>query len=154
VISRAEAFLPRLAASNVDLARRAALDPTSVDIEHLGENPESSHIEMVSTLHSITYTIRHQSSWQLQNLGLGILEQRPRPRHGPEARHQNETEQPSDSESESEPDSESSEISKDDTEGSEDSENSEENEDIPHATETVKVHDINVLSSDTNVNSG
>jgi len=60
VLSRAEDFLPRLAASNAELANKAAQDPASVDIEHLGDRGEDApHIEM--------------------NLGLGVFSQRPPP---------------------------------------------------------------------------
>ncbi|KAL4250262.1 hypothetical protein ABKN59_003104 [Abortiporus biennis] len=54
LLSRVQAFLPELAASNVALARRAQEDPSSVDIEELGETQQ--YIQM--------------------NLGLGVFEQR------------------------------------------------------------------------------
>lgn len=151
MISRAEAFLPRLAASNADLARRAALDPTSVDIEHLGENSDGSHIEMVIVSIAIaTYTIlispRHLSS--LQNLGLGVFEQRPRPDNC----RKNKNGQPQDSSSDSSSDSEDSESSEGDD--SEDSGDSKEGEDTPNAARTIKKTDILVLSSNTNATGG
>lgn len=46
VLSRVQAFLPQLAASNADIARRAKDDPASVDIEKLGN--ENRYIEMVN----------------------------------------------------------------------------------------------------------
>ncbi|KAI0789381.1 hypothetical protein C8Q75DRAFT_765382 [Abortiporus biennis] len=54
LLSRVQAFLPELAASNAVLARRAQEDPSSVDIEELGETQQ--YIQM--------------------NLGLGVFEQR------------------------------------------------------------------------------
>ncbi|KAI0699780.1 hypothetical protein C8T65DRAFT_659104 [Cerioporus squamosus] len=55
LLSRVQAFLPELAASNADLLRRAKEDPTSVDIENVNEE-DPQYIEM--------------------NLGLGVFEQR------------------------------------------------------------------------------
>lgn len=46
VLSRIQAFLPELAASNADLLRRAREDPSSVDIENVGAE-EGRYIEMV-----------------------------------------------------------------------------------------------------------
>ncbi|TFK83418.1 hypothetical protein K466DRAFT_589737 [Polyporus arcularius HHB13444] len=54
LLSRVQAFLPELAASNADLLRRAREDPTSVDIENVREE-DPQYIEM--------------------NLGLGVFEQ-------------------------------------------------------------------------------
>ncbi|KAF7793571.1 hypothetical protein EIP86_004685 [Pleurotus ostreatoroseus] len=54
VLSRVQAFLPQIAASNADIARRAMEDPDSVDIEKVGA--DSRYIQM--------------------NLGLGVFEQR------------------------------------------------------------------------------
>lgn len=73
VISRAEAFLPRLAASNDDLMHRAALDPASVDIEHL-PNTDAAHIELVSAPPSSSLAHLHDTF--TKNLGLGVFEQR------------------------------------------------------------------------------
>ena len=48
VLSRVQAFLPELAASNADLLQRAREDPSSVDIESVNaEDPQ--YIEMVRT---------------------------------------------------------------------------------------------------------
>ncbi|KAI0644038.1 hypothetical protein C8Q79DRAFT_974005 [Trametes meyenii] len=55
LLSRVQAFLPQLAASNAELARRAREDPESVDIENLGAD-EQQYIEM--------------------NLGLGVFDHR------------------------------------------------------------------------------
>ncbi|KAH9936822.1 uncharacterized protein BXZ73DRAFT_14376, partial [Epithele typhae] len=55
LLARVQAFLPELAAANVDLLRRAREDPGSVDIESL-EPSQHGYIEM--------------------NLGLGVFEQR------------------------------------------------------------------------------
>ncbi|THH20181.1 hypothetical protein EW146_g1120 [Bondarzewia mesenterica] len=55
VLSRVQAFLPALEASNSQLFEQARRDPQSVDIEHVSQN-ESQFIEM--------------------NLGLGVFEQR------------------------------------------------------------------------------
>ncbi|KAI0666433.1 hypothetical protein C8Q78DRAFT_1072385 [Trametes maxima] len=55
LLSRVQAFLPELAASNAELARRAREDPESVDIENLGED-QQQYIEM--------------------NLGLGVFDHR------------------------------------------------------------------------------
>lgn len=46
VLSRVQAFLPELAASNADLARRSQQDPRSVDIENV-DSTEERYIEMV-----------------------------------------------------------------------------------------------------------
>ncbi|KAI0076825.1 hypothetical protein K474DRAFT_1707884 [Panus rudis PR-1116 ss-1] len=54
LLSRVQSFLPQLAASNEELTRRAQEDPSSVDIENVGE--DSGYIEM--------------------NLGLGVFEER------------------------------------------------------------------------------
>ena len=48
VLSRVQAFLPQLAASNAEIARRAKDDPTSVDIETLGGG--GPYIQMVRRL--------------------------------------------------------------------------------------------------------
>ncbi|KAJ3557462.1 hypothetical protein NM688_g1458 [Phlebia brevispora] len=53
LLSRVQAFLPQLAASNADITRRAKEDPASVDIEKLGS--DGRYIQM--------------------NLGLGVFEQ-------------------------------------------------------------------------------
>lgn len=45
-LKRARAFLPLLATSNTTLLSRAALDPTSVDIEHLSQTPGEKAVEM------------------------------------------------------------------------------------------------------------
>ncbi|KAL1939238.1 hypothetical protein VTO73DRAFT_10041 [Trametes versicolor] len=45
LLSRIQAFLPELAASNADLLRRAQENPESVDIENVGEDQEQ-YIEM------------------------------------------------------------------------------------------------------------
>ncbi|OBZ77510.1 hypothetical protein A0H81_01701 [Grifola frondosa] len=45
LLSRVQAFLPELAASNADLARRAREDPDSIDIENLTDE-EKQYIEM------------------------------------------------------------------------------------------------------------
>ncbi|KAI0777410.1 hypothetical protein BD413DRAFT_178208 [Trametes elegans] len=55
LLSRVQAFLPELAASNADLVRRARENPDSVDIENVGED-EENYIEM--------------------NLGLGVFDHR------------------------------------------------------------------------------
>ncbi|KAI0367267.1 hypothetical protein BV20DRAFT_970665 [Pilatotrama ljubarskyi] len=55
LLSRVQAFLPELAASNAELVRRARENPESVDIESIGEH-EEQYIEM--------------------NLGLGVFEHR------------------------------------------------------------------------------
>ena len=47
VLSRVQAFLPELAASNADLLRRAREDPDSIDIENIDES-QAQYIEMVS----------------------------------------------------------------------------------------------------------
>ena len=47
VLSRVQAFLPQLEASNAILARRAQEDPDSVDIEHISDRMDQ-YIEMVS----------------------------------------------------------------------------------------------------------
>ena len=46
VLSRVQAFLPQIAASNADITRRAMEDPDSVDIEKVGA--DSRYIQMVS----------------------------------------------------------------------------------------------------------
>lgn len=48
VLSRVQAFLPELAASNAELARRAREDPKSVDIENTAA--DERYIEMASSL--------------------------------------------------------------------------------------------------------
>lgn len=45
VIARVQAFLPQIEASNVEVLRQAKADPTSVDIENVGD--KAQHIEMV-----------------------------------------------------------------------------------------------------------
>ncbi|KAI1792234.1 hypothetical protein LXA43DRAFT_1007205 [Ganoderma leucocontextum] len=55
LLSRVQAFLPELAASNADLLRRAKEDPNGVDIENVGDD-QAQYIEM--------------------NLGLGVFESR------------------------------------------------------------------------------
>ncbi|KAI0635391.1 hypothetical protein C8Q77DRAFT_1072599 [Trametes polyzona] len=55
LLSRVQAFLPELAASNAELVRRARENPESVDIEHIGDDQEQ-YIEM--------------------NLGLGVFDHR------------------------------------------------------------------------------
>ncbi|KAM5543866.1 hypothetical protein V8D89_002483 [Ganoderma adspersum] len=55
LLSRVQAFLPELAASNADLLRRANEDPNSVDIENVDDD-QAQYIEM--------------------NLGLGVFETR------------------------------------------------------------------------------
>ncbi|KAF9552298.1 hypothetical protein CPC08DRAFT_647094 [Agrocybe pediades] len=55
LLSRVQAFLPQLEASNAILMQRAQQDPKSVDIEHISEGMDR-HIEM--------------------NLGLGVFEDR------------------------------------------------------------------------------
>jgi hypothetical protein len=62
VLSRVQAFLPTLQASNALLVQRAQADPKSVDIEHIDEGMEQ-YIEMVCSLLSL--------SWS-QTLTLGI----------------------------------------------------------------------------------
>ena len=47
VLSRVQAFLPRLEASNAILAQRARDDPNSIDIEHIPDGMDQ-YIEMVS----------------------------------------------------------------------------------------------------------
>ena len=47
VLSRVQAFLPELAASNADLLRRAREDPDSIDIENIDES-QAQYLEMVS----------------------------------------------------------------------------------------------------------
>ncbi|KAK0466777.1 uncharacterized protein EV420DRAFT_1240577, partial [Desarmillaria tabescens] len=55
LLSRVQAFLPQIEASNAILTQRVELDPKSVDIEHITEGMEQ-YIEM--------------------NLGLGVFEHR------------------------------------------------------------------------------
>ncbi|PPQ78594.1 hypothetical protein CVT24_002740 [Panaeolus cyanescens] len=55
LLSRVQAFLPQLEASNNDLAQKAKADPSSIDIEHISDDMEQ-YIEM--------------------NLGLGVFEDR------------------------------------------------------------------------------
>ncbi|KAL6302890.1 hypothetical protein BKA93DRAFT_790254 [Sparassis latifolia] len=57
LLSRVQAFLPEIAASNADIARQAEEDPNGVDIEHLEDSEQ--YIEM--------------------NLGLGVFETRKPP---------------------------------------------------------------------------
>lgn len=54
VLSRVQAFLPELAASNAELARKAKENPDSVDIENVDD--QDRYIEMVSQffIHSLT----------------------------------------------------------------------------------------------------
>ena len=47
VLSRVQAFLPQLEASNAILAQRAREDPNSIDIEHIPDGMDQ-YIEMVS----------------------------------------------------------------------------------------------------------
>ena len=47
VLSRVQAFLPQLEASNAILAQRAREDPNSIDIEHIPDGIDQ-YIEMVS----------------------------------------------------------------------------------------------------------
>ena len=47
MLSRVQAFLPELAASNADLLRQAKEDPNSVDIENVDDD-QAQYIEMVS----------------------------------------------------------------------------------------------------------
>ncbi|KAH9918074.1 uncharacterized protein B0H18DRAFT_682493 [Fomitopsis serialis] len=47
LLSRIQAFLPQLADSNAELARRAQSDPDSVDIENV--NADEAYIEMESS---------------------------------------------------------------------------------------------------------
>ncbi|TFK70577.1 hypothetical protein BDN72DRAFT_734183, partial [Pluteus cervinus] len=56
LLSRVQAFLPQIEASNVTLAQQVEVDPQSVDIENVDSNAER-YIEM--------------------NLGLGLFEVRP-----------------------------------------------------------------------------
>ncbi|KAF8575735.1 hypothetical protein K439DRAFT_1664940 [Ramaria rubella] len=93
LISRAEAFLPRLAASNADLGHRAALDPASVDIENIDDAEDGTYIEM--------------------NLGLGVFEQRTR-NSARTSNSSNSSSDESESSSESESGSSNSEESDDD----------------------------------------
>lgn len=55
VLSRVQAFLPQLEASNALLSQRAQEDPDSINIEHIPEGMEQ-YIEMV---HSTPYLINH-----------------------------------------------------------------------------------------------
>lgn len=73
VLSRVQAFLPRLEASNVLLAQRVKEDPSSVDIEHISAGMER-YIEMVLPL-SILYNSQFIFVL-IQNLGLGVFEER------------------------------------------------------------------------------
>lgn len=73
MLSRVQAFLPQLAASNADLLRRAQEDPSSVDIENTADAERI--IEMVGyTLFPSLKTESHSPT--AQNLGLGVFEQR------------------------------------------------------------------------------
>lgn len=47
MLSRVQAFLPQIEASNAILAQHAEKDPKSVDIEYMGEEVDR-YIEMVS----------------------------------------------------------------------------------------------------------
>jgi hypothetical protein len=61
LLTRVQAFLPQMEASNTLLSQRMQEDPTSVDIEHIPEEM-SQYVEM--------------------NLGLGVFEDRSRPNQG------------------------------------------------------------------------
>ena len=80
VLSRVQAFLPRLEASNVLLAQRVKEDPSSVDIEHISTGMEQ-YIEMVRPSRILA------DSWPIlsliQNLGLGVFEDRSKKRETP-----------------------------------------------------------------------
>ena len=47
MLSRVQAFLPQLAESNAELARRAQSDPSAVDIENV--DGDEAYIEMASS---------------------------------------------------------------------------------------------------------
>lgn len=47
MLSRVQAFLPQLAESNAELARRVQSDPSAVDIENV--NADEAYIEMASS---------------------------------------------------------------------------------------------------------
>ena len=49
VLSRVQAFLPQLEASNAILAQRARDDPNSIDIEHIPDGMDQ-YIEMASSI--------------------------------------------------------------------------------------------------------
>ena len=53
VLSRVQAFLPQMEASNAVLAQKVQADPASVDIENIAEGAEQ-YIEMVRDLDSIS----------------------------------------------------------------------------------------------------
>ena len=77
VLARVQAFLPELAASNAELAARAARDPDSVDIEHLDPDSER-YIEMVRPsdvkLRPSTFADDPPMYFATkQNLGLGVF---------------------------------------------------------------------------------
>lgn len=74
VLSRLQAFLPQLEASNAELARRAQADPSSVDIENIPEGAEQ-YIEMVRIKNMISISL-YSLRPSLQNLGLGVFEDR------------------------------------------------------------------------------
>ena len=48
VLDRLDAFLPSMRTANEDLERRAAQDPSSINVEHV-EDEEQEHIAMVRT---------------------------------------------------------------------------------------------------------
>jgi hypothetical protein len=74
VLSRVQAFLPALQASNALLVQRAQADPKSVDIEHIEEGMEQ-YIEMVRSLLSLDWS-PFFLLWSCQDLGLGVFEDR------------------------------------------------------------------------------
>lgn len=71
VLSRVQAFLPQLEASNKALLRQAQEDPSSVDIENV--EGEENYIEMVLLNFSLWI---QPLIFSVQNLGLGVFEDR------------------------------------------------------------------------------
>ncbi|KAF8661436.1 hypothetical protein AX16_001354 [Volvariella volvacea WC 439] len=75
LLSRVQAFLPQLAASNEELERLAAEDPLSVDIEHIDKGVQQ-YIEMVSVFQHHSLGVDRYGLLSMKNLGLGIFEDR------------------------------------------------------------------------------
>ena len=73
VLSRVQAFLPKLEASNAILAQRAREDSNSIDIEHIPDGMDQ-YIEMASSNNFTPCT--PPSNLFYKNLGLGIYEDR------------------------------------------------------------------------------
>ncbi|CAG8641315.1 10042_t:CDS:2 [Acaulospora colombiana] len=73
--SEFQAFLPQIMAANEDLFRRARETDSSVDIEHF-DGTEGAYIEMVNYNHCTERKKRYKALSILQNLGLGLFEQR------------------------------------------------------------------------------